>query len=321
MRRKILISLSCFILMLSASAFSYAATGYYNTYETVASLKNSDFSNCQGLAVGSTYAYSAKINSAQTQAVLYRTTMSSGATTQLTNGDNSKKYATYMGKANDMDVCTLDGKSHLFITTMTAASNNLIKVKIDGTKFYKVGQFTFKHDGVAKNIAGLSILSKTSSQITFLCKSGTTFFTGTIELKQNSGDINLTQKFIIDVANASVNGSKVANLGAFNHQGMEYSAGNLYVPLSGNTTIANKPNVSVVLVYRNISGSTTSTAERPIQADPYTSFRITSSTYSKMFEIESCGICSGKLWFNTNRQTKDGVGDDGVHYFKGYTQQ
>lgn len=313
MKRKILILLSCCILIFSGVAYSFAATGYYNTYADKANISKSGFTACQGLAVGSTYAYSAKTNSSATQAILYRTNMNTGATKQLTNGDNSKSYATYMGHANDMTVCSLGGKSHLFITTMKSATNNLIKVKIDGDKFKKVGQFTFKYNGNNQSISGINIISKTSTQITFLCKSGKTYYTGTIGLNANSGNIQLTKKFTINVADALVNGKKVANLASFTGQGIGYSNGNLYVPLWGGGV--SKPNVSIVLVYRNVTASTTGV----INADPKTSFRITSSAYAKKFEIESCGINKGKLWFNTNRE-KGSTQADGVHYFKGYSQ-
>lgn len=316
MKRKVLILVSCFIFVLGNFAFTFAAS-HYTTYATPANINKSGYVACQGFAVGSTYAYSAKINSDETRAVLYRTNMNTGATEQLMNGDNSTEYATYMGHANDMTVCSLNSKSHLFATTMKEASNNLVKIKIDGNKFYKVGQFTFKYGGKNIKIHSVNILTKTSSTITFLCRNGKTFYTGSISLNANSGTITLTKKFTINVADALVKGQKVDKLASFTGQGIGYSKGNLYVPLWGGNSTVNKPHVSVVLRYKNVSASTTGT----IKADPNTSFRVTSNVYPK-FEIEGCGIgINGTLWFNTNRLDANGAQADSVHYFKGYTQK
>lgn len=60
----------------------------------------------------------------------------------------------------------------------------------------------------------------------------------------------------------------------------------LYYPLT-------KDNRSIVLVYRNVTPSSTGT----ITSATDLSFRITSDKYSK-FEIEGVGISGGKLYFN-----------------------
>lgn len=314
MKRKVLILLVCCILIFSNFAISSAATvKFYNTYTTKGNLTKSGYSHTQSLALGSTYAYSAKINDDETKSILLRTNMNTGTTEQLMNGDNATDYATYMGHANDMAGSNLNGKSHLFIVTAKAASNNLVKVKIDGTKFYKVGQFTFKYAGKTQIITGIHVISKTTSKITFLCKNGRTYFTGDIGLNSNSGNIQLTKKFTINVADALVNGKKVSDLASYTNQSMCYSGGNLYVPLWGGG--ANKKNISVVLVYRNVKSSTTG----KLNADPNLSFRITSSAYPT-FEIEGCGVADGKLWFNTNRRNTSNVQSDGLHYFDAYSQ-
>ena len=51
-------------------------------------------------------------------------------------------------------------------------------------------------------------------------------------------------------------------------------------------------------------------------------FRVTSSYYGALFEIESCDICSGdgKLYFNPNRRkTNSDTNHDGVSSIDGYT--
>ena len=311
----------CCTFVLGNVAFSFAVS-HYNTYETKASINKSGYNPTQGFAVGSTYAYSAKLSNDKTKAVLFRTNMNTGATKLLKNGDTSKEYATYLGHANDMTVCSINNKSHLFVTDAESgkANSNLYKIKIDGDKFYKVGKFAFKYNGSNIAITGVNIMAKTSREITFLCKNGYNYYIGTIGLNAKSGNINLTYKFNINVADALVNGKKVDKLTSYTRQSMCYSKGNLYVPLWGGSNTVNKNNCSIILIYRNVNTTTTGT----IQADPNTSFRVTSATYSN-FEIEGCGIrggtSGGKLWFNTNRKHKTkGTQADGVHYFNGYSQ-
>ena len=75
-----------------------------------------------------------------------------------------------------------------------------------------------------------------------------------------------------------------------------------------------KKNVSIIAVY-DIDG-----ASGTIKSDPNLSFRITSSTYSDLFEIESCGVSSdGKLYFNANRRkSASDHNHDAIMCFKEY---
>jgi hypothetical protein len=80
-----------FVVLLFCTAMMMpvtASAAYYNTYTTVATLNNANnCNNAQGFAVGSTYVYSVKINSDESKAVIYRTKMSDGTTTLMTNGE------------------------------------------------------------------------------------------------------------------------------------------------------------------------------------------------------------------------------------------
>ncbi|MDR0266609.1 hypothetical protein [Paenibacillus sp.] len=286
-----------------------ANAAYYNTYNTVATLDNAN--NCyaaQGFAVGSTYAYSAKVNSDNTKAVIYRTKMSDGTTTLMTNGDNGSTYATYLGHANDLVLSTIDGNYYMFVVTMNSGSVSLVKLKYVGTKYYKVGTYTIKYNGSAKSMSGVKITKKDAKNIYFLFKSGGTFYKGSLPLTANSGTIEVTDGFKLNIKDAKVNGSTISNITSYAFQGFGYYNNTIYVPLT-------YKNISVILVYRNVS-----TASGTINADNNLSFRITSSTFPDLFEIEGVGIDQeGKLWFNTNRRTKPGdTAHDGVHYFNGF---
>ncbi len=287
-----------------------ASTGYFNTYTTVATLGNAN--SCyaaEGYAVGSSYTYSVKINSDETKAVIYRTRMSDGTTTLMANGDNSTTYATYLGHANDVVLSSNDGNYYMFVVTMKAGSTSLVKLKYVGTTYYKVGSYTISYNGANVSMSGVKITSKTSSTLNFLLKSGRTFYRGSLPLTATSGTINLSSGFNLDVEHAQVNGATVPNITSYANQGFGYHSDTVYFPMT-------YENVSIVLVYRNVS-----TASGTINAASDLSFRITSSAYPTLFEIESVGIGpDGHLWFGTNRKTSSSdTAHDGVHYFNGYT--
>ncbi|TDF93750.1 hypothetical protein [Paenibacillus piri] len=287
-----------------------ASAAYYNNYTTVATLNNAnDCYAAQGFAVGSTYAYSVKVNSDNTKAVIYRTKMSDGTTTLMTNGDNGTTYASYLGHANDVVLSTIDGNYYMFVVTMNSGNMSLVKLKYVGTKYYKVGSYTIKSKGLDKSMSGVKITSKDANNIYFLFKSGRTLYRGSLPLTANSGTINVTDGFTLNIEDARVNGSTVSNITSYAFQGFGYYNDTIYVPLT-------HENISIVLVYRNIS-----TASGTINADNNLSFRVTSAAYPDLFEIEGVGIAKGgKLWFNTNRRTKPGdTAHDGVHYFNDYS--
>ena len=262
----------------------------------------------QGFAVGSTYTYSIKISDDEAKAVIYRTKMSDGTTTLMQNGDSGQTYANYLGHANDIVLSSTDENYYMFAATMAVSGINLVKLKYVGATYYKVGNYTIKYNGADKPMSGVSITGKDANNIFFLFKSGRTFYRGSLPLNATSGTINVTDAFYLNIEDAQVNGSTVANITSYLTQGIGYYNNTLYYPLS-------YQNVSIVLVYRNIAS-----ASGTIHADDNLSFRITSSTYSNLFEIEGVGIASGgELWFNTNRRTAAGdTAHDGVHYFEGY---
>ena len=304
------------VLSLVGSAMMAPATAvaaYYNTYTTVATLGNPN--SCyatQGFDAGSSYTYSVKINSDETKASIYRTTMSDGTTTLMTNGDNGTTYATYLGHANDLSLKTINSEYYMFIVTMNTGSMSLVKLKYVGTTFYKVGNYTLQYNGSNVSMSGVRDTGADASNIHFLFKSGRTYYRADLPLTANSGTITLSYGFYINTEDALVNGSTVSDIATYTNQGFGYSSAKnrIYHPLT-------KGNVSIVLVYNNIS-----TASGTITADPNLSFRITSSTYADLFEIEGCGIgLNGNLWFNTNRRTDpNDTAHDGVHYFDGFIE-
>lgn len=137
-------------------------------------------------------------------------------------------------------------------------------------------------------------------------------YRGSIGLRDDSGTIDITEAFTLDTAGAKVDGEVVPDIEDFTNQGFFYdeTVKDLFHPL----TMGNR---SIVLHYPNVTGQTSGA----ITPDPDLSFRVTSSTYPRLFEIESLGISNGTLYFNTNRAKSDTDGNwDGVHYFKGFSR-
>ena len=294
-----------------------AAAAYYNTYSTVATIPNGNGCNrTQGFAVGSSYVYTAKCNDDESKQIIYRTKMSDGTITIMTNGDTSNTYATNLGHANDMDTCTINGKYHLFVATMKTRSESLVKLQYSGNTYTQLGGYTLKHNGEEIAISGAKKYAKDENYVYFLffvcdgTEDSVGVYKGQVPMTTNSGIVNVTHAFDIDIANALVNGSTVSGLENFTRQGIGYiaSTDQLLVPLTNN-------NVSIILVYDNAS-----TATGTVTANPNLSFRITSSSYPYLFEIEGCDETNGKLYFNCNRKKNSGdISNDAICYFKDFT--
>lgn len=309
---KCLVPAVCAILL----ATSVVCAAYYNQYETLATIPNGNGCNkAEGFTAGSTYLYCAKVNNDESKQVIYRTKQSDGTTTLMTNGDTSKTYTTTLGHANDMVTTAINGTNHLFVATMKSGSESLVNLSYAGNTYYQEGSYTLKYNGQEIKASGIEVLDKDDENIYFLIyewpdgPTGKSFYKATIGLEQTSGVVELTHMFDINYTDALVNGKVVSNIDSFRHQGVGYkkSSDKLYVPFT-------KDNVSIILVYNNIS-----TANGTITADSNLSFRITSSNYSYLFEIESCDNANGKLWFNCNRKTESSdTAHDAICYFKDY---
>ena len=314
MSRTTLIAAAVCALVVAVPAAANAA--YYNTYTTVATLGNAEGCNAdEGFAVGTTYTYSVKIDTAEDKAIIYRTTMSDGTVTLMSNGDTGTDYATYLGHANDVALMSNGGDYYMYVVTMNAGVTSLVKLQYIGTTYYKVGSYTLTSGGTNVAMSGVKIVQKDSSYAYFLFKSGTSFYRGKLGLTATSGSIPLTHAFDVDIDTAEVDGSTVSNIDSFSTQGIGYYDNSLYFVLT-------YENVSIVLVYDDILDLYNSTSQLPpplIDADSNLSFRITSSAYPHKFEMEGVGIASGVLWFSANRQTDStDLSHDGVFYFNDY---
>lgn len=306
------------MFLIAASILSItAAAAYYNTYSVLATIPNGNGCNrAQGFAVGSSYVYTAKCNDDESKQVIYRTKISDGTITLMTNGDTSGTYTTHLGHANDMDTCTIDSQYHLFVATMKTGNESLVKLRYSGNTYTQLGGFTLKCNGENIAISGVKKYAKDSNYIYFLffvydgTENSVGVYKGNIPLTANSGTIHVTHAFDLNIKDALVNGATVSGLENFTRQGIGYiaSTDQLLVPLTKN-------NVSIILVYDNASAATGT-----ITASSDLSFRITSSSYPYLFEIEGCDETNGKLYFNCNRKTNSSdISNDAICYFKNFT--
>ncbi|MBO3741930.1 hypothetical protein [Actinoplanes flavus] len=300
--------------MIASGPVTAAHAAYYNTYTDIASTPDLDCCKAaQGFAAGATYLYSIKNdNDSDAVSAIYRVNKATGERVVMRNGTDDRSTNTWLGHGNDMTIVDIDGVHHMFIVTMdkTTAGVQLVKLRYDGTTYEYAGAYRLRLNGGVLPASGVNRVSVTGTTITFMFKSGRTVYNGSLPLRADSGNIDLTKAFDLQVDGALVDGATVPDLGTFTAQGFFYDQTEhvLYNPLT-------KDKRSIVLVYRNVTPATTGTA--PAATD--LSFRITSAKYSQLFEIEGVGISDGKLYFNTNRRDADGAGHDGVHVFDGYT--
>lgn len=309
--KKKLISIISVVMCLAMFFTLTCEAAHYVSYTTIATIgKRSKCATMQGMAVGSTWIYTAKIKqSDESRQVLQKTNRKTKATTNIKNS-NGSDYFTYLGHANDMDVVTISNNPNLYIVTMKTGSYALVRMRIDGTKATKTGNFALSYNGRSVSMSGVTVLSKSSTSTTFIFKDGTTFYKGTVSDTAKSGTINLTKYCDINLRSCVMNGNAY-NFSTWTHQSVEYYNGKFYVPFYDNVNM----NRSAIVVFDNPSKTgVTLTSNRNL------SFMITSKEYQK-FEIENAGICSGdgKMYINTNRRkVLDGERFDSILYIKGF---
>lgn len=286
-----------------------AHAAYYNEYTTIALTPDTgSYTQAAAFAAGSTYLYSVKKQSSDQRAIIYRVNKDTGATTVMTNTKAKSSVIAGLGHANDMTIVDIAGAHHLFVVTLEKSGYQVVKLRYSGTDYESVASYRVKLNGSVKAVSGISLAAQSSTAVTFMFKSGSTLYRGTVGAQAATGaTINLAKVASLTVKGAKVNGATVAGLQDFTNQGFYYDPAKrlVYYPLT-------HKNVSIVLVYRGVT--TASTGALTSAGD--LSFRITSSKYST-FEMESLGVSDGRLYFNANRKA-DGKGYDGVQSFDGY---
>lgn len=320
-----------------SSALAYSAGGnktyVYSDVEfikTVPDKKVSD-KNCsamQGMNVGTTYAYTAKIHKDNGYATVTRTDLNSKSQVVMSYYSSlsakSASSCNTLGHANDLTVVTNteNGKSvnYMYVAVCVDGMPSVARLKIDGTKLYFTGYFnTVKTNGTKMNVSAIRGVRHAGGYQYFLVKAGMSFYTFRVAEGAKGGSkssptkVTAYKMFTIDTRNALFASSNSAygtidNLETWINQGFGYTSDQkaIYVP------VFNGKDDNAILVYDVAKYVTAAKLDankncgsNEILYPSTLNFRIKKS--SKLFEIESCGFRTGQgtngdlyLYFNTN---------------------
>ena len=295
-----------------------AAATNHGEYDTLAMIY--DYGTCpsmQGLGLCGDYFYAVKTDGNDTAATVTRVNKNTGAKNMLTNGGNGTYYFYDFGHGNDCEVVYAGGKTNMFIPTSATGANSIVRYTVNGTTATKMCGYQMVSTSGA-NIGGGAIRAARvdDENIYFLFKSGMTLYTGTLPISQNGGQLVMTKMCTLDTSGVYVNGTYM-DLSAFIGQGMGYYDHRVYIPISGHGQTSTI-NQSIILVY-DIQGA--SGTIKPLN-DP--TFRVTSSAYSALYEIETCVIDpeTNLLYYTTNRRkTSSDTNYDGLHWITNWVYE
>ncbi len=279
----------------------------YDAYTTIDVLPNAEgCTGMQGMALDGQYLYSVKVNADYTAGVIYRTDRATGKSVLLKNLDSETDSVVTdkVSHANSMCLVNVDGVAYLYIATMEASDRGLVCLRLEEDGYTFVGSYGLMLSGKLTSASAAYLYGQEGTLLTFLFKRGANFYTGTFDMAQPAGQVELTPAFKLNVKAVRF-GTQVCDLSSWSYQAFDYHEGYLFVVLWDNATSV----TSAVAVF-DIQKATGT-----ITPDPMLSFRLTDAEYS-LFEIEACALCpdTGRLYFNTNRSNNK----DGIHYVNEY---
>ena len=269
-----------------------ADTLYDDDFDTVA--KVGEANGCysaQGMAVGDDYLYFVQIGDDDARAIVHRIEIDSGDRELMYHSETGQSYFTNFSHSNDLDWMVVDGVEYLCVL----ASPKLLLFQIDDTELIPYAEYDLKYNGSSFGPGGMAVESISGNRVTYLFKWDKTISHAKMPITKTEGSINVAIKCTLDVSKVQVDG-KTQNFSHFVNQGMGYSDGYLFVPITGNDDEATI-NHSLILAY-DISNVKTNARVYP---DEEKTFYVISEEYPALFEIEDCGVSDdGKLYFNTN---------------------
>ncbi|MBE6677609.1 MAG: hypothetical protein E7597_02310 [Ruminococcaceae bacterium] len=293
----------------------------------------------QGLNVGTTYCYAAKIDGNDAYCDVTRINMNTGdktvmsyysSTTATSEGSNNT-----MGHANDITVVGIDGVNYMYVATMEKGTA-ITRLKIDGTKLMLTGYFKLVNaSGDSISVSAIKQIKVSGGYAYFLLKSGNTFYNFKVSSTAKGGSassptaVNVYKVFTIDTRNAvfakSNSSAGTYDVDDWTNQGFGYNKqeGVVYVPIWDSST----PSRNVVICYNvkdNIDTWLDTTKNLSNRVYPTkTSFMIQNTSYSQ-YEIESVGFRTGqdstgdlKMYYNTNCSSSGGEGVYSCSYTSG----
>ena len=294
----------CGAFLISQTAEA-AETLYDDDFDTVAKVgeANSCYS-AQGMAVGDEYLYFVQIGDNDARAIVHRIDIETGDRELMYHSETGLDYFTNFDHSNDLDWMVVDGVEYLCVL----ASPKLLLFQIDDTDLIPYAEYDLKYNGSSFGPGGMAVESVSGNRVSYLFKWDKTISHAKMPITKTEGSINVAIKCTLDVSKVEVDG-KVQNFSHFVNQGMGYSDGYLFVPITGNED-DDTINHSLILAY-DISNVKTNARVYP---DEEKTFYVISEDYPALFEIEDCGVSDdGKLYFNTNsRRTNRDTKHDGA---------
>ncbi len=293
----------------------------------------------QGLNVGTTYCYAAKIDGSDAYGDITRINMNTGAKNVMdyysSTSATSSSANNAIGHANDMTVVGINGVNYLYVATMKTGTA-ITRFKIDGTKLMKTGFFKLVNtSGTSKSVSAIKYVKVENGYVYFLLKSGNTFYGCKISSSANGGSsssptaVNMYKIFTIDTRNAVFAKSSTSkgtyDVDDWTNQGFGYNKDEkvVYVPIWDSST----SNRNIIICYNvgaNIDKWLELTTDQSVRVYPTkTSFMIQNTSYSQL-EIESCGFRTGqgttgdlKMYYNVNCSSASGEGIYSCSYTSG----
>lgn len=292
----------------------------------------------QGMNVGTTYIYSAKIYSGKKNvnvATIFRTTIETGVTEKMEHysslSASSPSTCTTAGHANDLLVVTVNLVNYLLSATCEA-EHAISRYMIKEKKLYFTGYFKLvTTSGKAISCSSLRQYKHANGYFHLIFKTGESVYYGKVldsvtGNKNNPTEIKVFKIAILDKRNAifaksSSSYGTYANMEAWVSQGFTYNPleKTIYTPYfeppNGNGITTN-----VIITY--YIGNVFTEANMDYQKDrsiivlpTKTSFYLKSTDFNsncKNLEVESCGFRTGqgttgdlKMYFNANASPLD----------------
>lgn len=312
----IILGINLLINKKKASASSATKTGYFNTYNDIVNIEyDSNYTSAQAMNISNSKVWHVKAANEGTanygKSRIWMYDLSTKKNYVVYNG-NTSNYTFQIGHAN----CMYVGSNALYIATQESGKPSIVKYSIgtSNNKYYlydKKAFYVYSHNTKVTTPIAVTGINYASELGGFVVKNGLHIYSGNF----SGNTFKWTKHYTIDTyLTVKTNDGKTENINAANFvkQGMFYRGGILYIPMTNN----NKMNQSIVVAY-DLNASTANNAVLKEKNNVF--FRITSSKYSKLFEIEDVARHNGYMYANVNATDSTGKTYDRIIKFKDFT--
>ncbi|MBE5935880.1 MAG: hypothetical protein E7262_08850 [Lachnospiraceae bacterium] len=319
-KKRILTIASLAFVGVMASAISIgkanaAYVGYFNTYKYVANIElDSNFTSAQAMNIYNSVAFHIKTANNGTARAGYSRIWAY----DLTNNTNNPVYNKDTGGVEFQighGNCMYVGDGSLYIATQETGKPSIVKYNYsneNGTYYLSNRKefSVYSHNQSIKQPIAITGINYASELGGFLVKNGLDVYLGNF----TNDTFQWTKHYILDTNLTVQTNNGIENIDVKNYirQGMFYRSGILYMPMTNN----NQKNQSIVVAYY-LNQNTANEAVIPEIQNQF--FRITSSKYSKLFEIEDVARHNNQMYVNVNTTDASGRNYDRIIKFNDFT--